>query len=169
MKKSLAENLWLEITYLHEVKQFALFLAWVSLVHISTRCTSLKCGFQTTDGAPQQFVLCVLTLRHLVVSSTNVRRARVINWKIVCVVLCCDQCVQIYTEQISFVGGINFLFSFEENCYWIVPITSRSLWWTCSIAKYVWMMVSAFQKRYLRHKTRRKTRNMENIQKNSRM
>ena len=46
-----------------------------------------------------------------------------------------------------------------------MPITSRSLWWTCSIARYVWTIVSTFQKWWLRHKTRRKTRNTENRQK----
>ena len=41
-----------------------------------------------------------LTLRHFVVSSTSVRRARVINWKSVCVVFlrCRVQCVEIYAE-----------------------------------------------------------------------
>ena len=41
-----------------------------------------------------------LIVRHFVVSSTSVRRARVINWKSVCVVLCyCVQYVEIYIEQ----------------------------------------------------------------------
>lgn len=45
---------------------------------------------------------------------------------------------------------IHFLFSFEENCCWIIPITSRSLWWICSIARYVWTMVSMLQKWWFR-------------------
>ena len=66
-----------------------------------------------------------LTPRHFVVTSTNVRRARVINWKSVCTVLCCCvQCVENYTEQIAFADGIDFLFSFEEKCCQIIPITS---------------------------------------------
>ena len=56
-----------------------------------------------------------LTLRHFVVSSTSVRRARVINWKIVCIVLCWDQCVQIYTEQIAFANGINLCFHLKNS------------------------------------------------------
>ena len=28
----------------------------MSFHFILTRCTSMKCGFQTTDGAPEQFV-----------------------------------------------------------------------------------------------------------------
>ena len=89
-----------------------------------------------------------LTPRHFVVSSTSVRRGRVINWKSVCIVLC-----------------INFLFSLEENCCWIIMITWRSLWWTCSIARQVWTMVSSYQTWWFRHKTRRKTMNMENCKK----
>ena len=77
-----------------------------------------------------------LTLRHFVVPSTSVERARVINWKSVCTALCCCvQCVEIYTKQRAFEDGINFLFSFEENCCCIILTTSRSLWWTCSIAR----------------------------------
>ena len=52
-----------------------------------TRCTSIKYWFQTTDGAPEQFVLQNLTLRHYVVSSTSVKRTQVINWKNVRIVL----------------------------------------------------------------------------------
>ena len=56
-------------------------------------------------------------------------------------------------------------FSFEKNYWWIIPITSRSSWWITSIARYVWSMVSMFQKCWLWHKTRRKTRNLEKRQK----
>ena len=81
------------------------------------------------------------------VVSSSVRRARVINWKSVCSVLCCFvQYVEIYTEQRAFEDSINVLFTFEENCCWIIPITSRSLQLTCSIARYVWTVVSTFQK-----------------------
>ena len=62
--------------------------------------------------------LCYKNLiqRHFVVSSTNVRRARVIKWKNVCIVLCCwVQYVEINTEQKAFVDSINFLFSFEKT------------------------------------------------------
>ena len=110
-----------------------------------------------------------LTLRHFVVPSTNVRRVRVINWKSICIVLCCCvQFVEICTEQGAFVDGIIFLFSFEENCSWTVLITSRSLWWTCSIARHLWTIVSAFQKWWLRQKTKRKTTYMKNRQKKRR-
>ena len=69
------------------------------------------------------FTLCIfkrmlhdLILPHFVVSSTSVRRTRVINLKIVCLMLCCCvQCVEIYTEQTAFADNINFLFSFEET------------------------------------------------------
>ena len=57
-----------------------------------------------------------LTLRHFVVSSTCVRRVRVIYWKSVCIVLCCCvQYVEIYTEQRASTDSINFLFSFERT------------------------------------------------------
>ena len=87
-----------------------------------------------------------LTLHYFVVSSTSVWCARVINWKSLWIVLCCSvQYVEIYTERRVFVDSINLLFSFEKNCCRIIPITSRSLWWICSIARYTWTMVSAFQ------------------------
>ena len=47
---------------------------------LGTRCTSMKFRFQTTDGAPEQFV----SQRFDTVSSTRVRRVWVINWKTVC-------------------------------------------------------------------------------------
>ena len=49
-----------------------------------------------------------LALRHFVVSSTSVRRARVINWKSVYVMYCCVQYVEKYTEQRAFADSINF-------------------------------------------------------------
>ena len=67
-----------------------------------------------------------LILRHFVVSSTSVKRARVIKWKSVGIVLCCVQCVEIYTRQRVFADGLNFSISFEENSCWITPITSGS-------------------------------------------
>ena len=76
----------------------------------------MKYRFQTTVGAPEQFCYKDLTLRHFVESSTSVRGARGISRKSVCIVLCCVQYVEIYTEQRAFVDGVNFLFSFEENC-----------------------------------------------------
>ena len=63
---------------------------------------------------------------------------------------CCVHYIEIYTEQRAFVDRINLLFSFEEHWCWIIPITSRSLRWICSIVRYVWTMVSAFQKWWLR-------------------
>ena len=63
-----------------------------------TGCTSMKCGFR--QQMVHQSSLCYkdLTLRHFVVSSTSVRRARVMNWKSVCIVLCCAQYLEIYIE-----------------------------------------------------------------------
>ena len=50
-----------------------------------------------------------LTLRHSVVSSTSVRRVRVMNWKSVCMALCCYvQYVEIYIKQMAFANSINF-------------------------------------------------------------
>ena len=73
--------------------KFKAFLICITVeflsTHAYTRCTSMKCRLQTTDGAPEQFCYKDLTLRHFVVLSTNVRRARVINWKCARVVLCC--------------------------------------------------------------------------------
>ena len=106
-----------------------------------------------TQQMVHQRAVCAIKIWHCAffVSSTSVRRARVINWKSVCIVWCsCVQYIEIYTEQRAFADGINFLFSFEENCCWIISITSRSLWWTYSIARYVWTIVSAFQKWWLR-------------------
>ena len=74
---------------------------------------------------------------------------------------CCVQSIEIYIEQ----NSIKFMFPFEDNCYRIISITSRSLWWTWFIASYVWTMIMAFQKWWLRHNTIRKTRNIENRQK----
>ena len=57
-----------------------------------------------------------LTPSHFIVSLTSVGRARVINWKSVCAVLCC--CVQyigIYAEQRAFVDGINFCFRLKKS------------------------------------------------------
>ena len=51
-----------------------------------------------------------LTLHHFVVSSTSVRRAQVINWKSVCIVLCCVKYVEIYPEQRAFADSVNSLF-----------------------------------------------------------
>ena len=82
----------------------------------------------------------------IIVSSTSVRRLRVINWKRVWIVLCC--CVQCVER--AFADSINFLFSFEENCCWIIPITSSSLWWTCSTTRHVWTIVSVFEKWWFR-------------------
>ena len=75
----------------------------------------MKCKFQATDGAPSSFCYKDLIIRYFLVSSTSVRRARVIKWKSVCIVLCCVQYVEIYTEQRTFAESINFLFSFEEK------------------------------------------------------
>ena len=109
-----------------------------------------------------------LAMCHFIASSTSVRHARVINWNSVWIVLCCCvQCVEIYAEKRTFADGINILFLFEENSCRLIPITSRSLWWTCFIAKYMWAMVSVFQKLWLWDKTRRKTRKMEHRETNS--
>ena len=45
------------------------FVAYERYVYY-TRCTSMKCGFQTTDGAPSSSYYKDWTLRHFVVSST---------------------------------------------------------------------------------------------------
>ena len=98
-----------------------------------------------------------LTVRHFVVSSTSVRRARVINWISACIVLCCcvfNMSKFIPNEKQSRAAMI-FCFQLKKSDYLEKP------WWTCSIARYVWTMVSAFQKCWLRHKTRSKTRNTE--------
>ena len=76
----------------------------------------LRTWFLTTDGAPEQFVLWDLTLRDFVVSSTSIGRARVINWKSVCTVLCCCvHCVEIYTEQREFADSFDFLFNLKKT------------------------------------------------------
>ena len=82
------------------------FVDWLLLLKlygVYTRCTSMKCGFQTTDGAVQWWSsLCYkdLTLCHFVVSSTSVRCPRVINWKSVHrVVLMCSICWNLYQTK----------------------------------------------------------------------
>ena len=112
----------------------------------------MKCRFQTTDGAPEQFALkrfhtapfCWVIFKYQTPTSDKLEKC-VHN-----VVLLCSMCRNLHWR----------MFSFEENCCW-------SLRWICSIARYVWTIALAFQKWWLRHKTRRKTRNMENRQKNS--
>ena len=65
---------------------------------------SMKCGFQTTDGAAEQFVL------------SSVKLARVINWKSVYMVLCYYvSYVEIYTERTPFVNSINFCFHLKKS------------------------------------------------------
>ena len=96
--------------------------------------------------------LCYIdwTLCHFLVSSTSVRLVLVINWTTVCIVLyCCVQYVKINSKQRAFAESINFLFSFEENWCLIISITSRIIWWPCFIARYVWTMVLACQKRWI--------------------
>ena len=89
----------------------------------------MKCTFQSTDSATEQFVSEGFDTAPFFVLSTSVKRPRVINLKTVSVVLlCCVLYVEIYTEQRAFVDGINFLFSFEEKCCGITLIISRSLW-----------------------------------------
>ena len=82
------------------------------------------------------------THRHFLMSSTSVKCTLVINWTNVCIVLyCCVQYVKIYTRQRAFADSIIiiylFFISFEENCCWIIVITSRSLWQPFFIAGYV--------------------------------
>lgn len=50
-------------------------------------------------------------------STKSVGRARVVNWKNVCTVLCFVQTAEIYTEQRVFGDGMNFSLSFEANAY----------------------------------------------------
>ena len=79
-----------------------------------------------------------LTQCRFVVSSTSVRRARVINWKSECIV-----CVFAFYMS-KFIphkehprSALIFCFHFKKNCCPITQITSKSLWWICSIAIYV--------------------------------
>ena len=97
----------------------------------------------------------------------KIKRVRVINWKRVCsVVLFCSLCQNLYrTKSIRVQHYI--LFSFEENCCWIIPITSRNSWLKCSIAKCAWTMVSVFQKWWLRGSrqgTWKITKKFENVE-----
>ena len=91
------------------------------------RWTSVKC-WSDNRCVPGQFVLWRPDAAPFCcVNNKSIRWARVMNWKSVCVVLCCCvQCVEIYTEQRAFAESMNFLFSFEENGRRIILITSRS-------------------------------------------
>ena len=105
----------------------------------STSCTSLKCRYQKTDGAPVLFVIWFF-----LVLSTSVRHALVIHWTSVCIVLYCSvQYVEIYIKQRAFTVSIFFLFLFKENYCWIILITSRSLWQPYFITRYMWTIVLA--------------------------
>ena len=74
----------------------------------------------------QQSSLCYkdLTLRHFIVSQTSVRRARVINWKSVCTMLCgCVQYVEIYTKRRASANRIDFCFHLKKiaaELYWLL-------------------------------------------------
>ena len=82
-----------------------------------TRCTCMKCGDQTTDGAPKQFVLKRFDAVPFLCFINKCRtRTNDKLEKCVRTVVSCVQCVEIYTEQRAFADGFNFLFSFEENC-----------------------------------------------------
>ena len=52
------------------------------------------------SGNPSSLCYEDLTLRHFVVSSISVRRARVMNWESMCIVLCCVQCRNLYRIKI---------------------------------------------------------------------
>ena len=146
----------------------------VKILLLFIRCNKWSSIYQTyqyemlfSEFMVHQSILCYKDLppRHFLVLSTTGRRTRVMNWKSVCIVLC--SIVEIYTEQRAFVNRINFLFSFEENCRWIISITLRSLWWTCAIARYVWTMALAFPKWWLRgcrHGTRKTVKKFGGMQ-----
>ena len=79
-----------------------------------------------------------LTLRHFVVSSISDKLEKCVHGVVLCLI-----CRNLYwTESIRV---RSFLFPFEENYCRTIPITSRSLWWTCSIVRYVRTKISAFQ------------------------
>ena len=118
------------------------------VINLCTSCTSIKCVFQTTDGAPEQFVPWICAFCCVINKCQPHTSDKLEKWVHSVVSLC--SIVVIYSEQWTFAGGINFLFSFEENCCWIIPSVSGSLRWTCSIARYAWTMVSVFEKWRLR-------------------
>ena len=45
------------VKYGCEFYRYRLCLKFFPIICENTRCTSMKCGFQTTDVAPEQFVL----------------------------------------------------------------------------------------------------------------
>ena len=95
----------------------------------TTKCISVRCGFQTTDGAPEQFVLQKFDamLFCFVIDKCQTHTSDKLK-KCVRTVVLCVQYVKIYTEQRAFMDSINLLFSFEETCCPIILITSRSSW-----------------------------------------
>ena len=113
-------------------KQYTRFVFWTNLIDAAVKCrknvrtytyfTIVPCVQVWNADFRQQMAhqssLCYkdLTLRHFVVSSTSVRRTRVLNWISVCTVLCCCiQYVEIYTEERAFGNNINFCFHMKKT------------------------------------------------------
>ena len=111
-----------------------------------TRCTSMKWRFEKQMAHQCSVKYKDLTLYAFLLYHQQVSNAQndLIEKCLHSIVLLCLIWRNLYQIRI-FADSINFLFSFEENCCGIIPITWRSLWWTCSIAKNVCTMVSAFQ------------------------
>ena len=117
-----------------------------------------------------QSCLCYkdLTLRNSIVSSTGKCQTRTNDNLEKCVhsvVLLCSICQNLYRTMS--IRGQHQLFVF----IWRKLLLNHTDYFEKLMVKmfhhkrYVWTMVSAFRKWWLRHKTERKTRNMENRQK----
>ena len=112
-----------------------------------TRCTSMKWRFEKQMAHQCSVKYKDLTLYTILLYHQQVSNAQsdLIEKCSHSIVLLCSIWQNLYQIR-SIADSINFLFSFEENCCGIIPITWRSLWWIGSIAKNVWTMISAFQK-----------------------
>ena len=87
----------IRINVLHKHVQY--FIARNNSTSVDyTRSTIIKCGFQTTDGAPEQFVLCTI---FCVSNKCQMRTSDKLEKCVYSVVLLCSICRNLYrTESI---------------------------------------------------------------------
>ena len=84
-----------------------------------------------SDNRWRTRAVCAVKIRHCAILLCQMRTNE--KLKSVCIMLCCCvKYVEICTEQRELADGIDFLFSFEENCRWVTPISSKNLRRTCS-------------------------------------
>ena len=107
-------------------------------------------------------VVDVLDTFQLQLKITKESAHTLLTWNIVnsCSINCADVIYQVYKYEMGISGNRWGTRAVCATNIWhdcrIIPITSRSSWWTCSIVRYVLTMVSPFQKWWLRQQTSKK-------------